>query len=176
MYALWRYYYKKVLIEVENDGKTEIIDTEVLMRDKTQFTLDEVLTELTDAQKELFAVSEHRTAKWVNTADMREISATDKITYPTGKDEQTGEDKFVTLRVTITDKLYTIKFEQPGDKPIESIQAKFGADISGLKPADPVRAGYEFISWNLEGKVFDWTTMPGKNISLVGIWKALQYA
>ncbi len=173
LYAVWRYDYKKVVIEVVNDGKTEIIDTEVLMRDKTQFTLDEVLTELTDAQKELFAVSEHRTAKWVNTADMREISATDKITYPAGKDEQTGEDKFVTLRVTITDKLYTIKFEQPGDKPIESIQAKFGADISGLKPADPVRAGYEFISWNLEGKVFDWTTMPGKNISLVGIWKAL---
>lgn len=173
LYAVWRYDYKKVTIQIVNGDFNETITSEVFMRNKTQYTLDDVLKKLSEEQKAMFAASEHRTVIWTNLDDGRTIGSNDKITYPTGKDQTTGEDKFAQLRVSVTDKLYTISFAQAGDTAIEPICMKFGADISELAPV-PTRAGYEFVRWSNNGAEFAWTTMPGQNVTLTGVWTALQ--
>ena len=41
-----------------------------------------------------------------------------------------------------------------------------------IKPKDPARVGYTFISWQLDGKNYDFNTKVTKNITLKATWKA----
>ncbi|MBT1164828.1 InlB B-repeat-containing protein [Bifidobacterium felsineum] len=43
---------------------------------------------------------------------------------------------------------------------------------SAVKPADPVRAGYDFDGWLLDGQSYDFTTPVTGDITLVAVWTA----
>lgn len=54
---------------------------------------------------------------------------------------------------------------------VKSLSAKPGSKI--YPPADPVRDGYRFDCWKLNGETFVFDVMPEKSITLIAEWKKL---
>ena len=67
---------------------------------------------------------------------------------------------------------YTISFQSNGGTPVQAITSEYGAFIA--EPPKPSRDGFTFVGWYMdEGltKSFDFTTMPGTNLTLYAKWK-----
>ena len=65
---------------------------------------------------------------------------------------------------------YTVTFDTVGGTSIPSITVGEGGTVS--RPADPVRAGYEFVEWQLAGLPYTFGTPVTCNITLVAVYKS----
>lgn len=70
-------------------------------------------------------------------------------------------------------KKVNVVFDSNGGNDIESVETEIGNVIS--KPSDPVKDGYEFISWQLDNEDFDFDTKITENITLTAKWKQSTY-
>ena len=64
---------------------------------------------------------------------------------------------------------YTVKFDSNGGTEVEKQVVRVGD--KAVEPETPVREGYKFIEWQLEGEKFDFDTSIKKNIVLVAQWQ-----
>ena len=62
-----------------------------------------------------------------------------------------------------------VSFDSDGGSKVASEKVKDGEAI--LKPTDPVKEGYKFISWQLDGVDYDFKTPVTKSITLKAVWK-----
>lgn len=64
---------------------------------------------------------------------------------------------------------YIVRFDSNGGSSVSSIEV----DENGLvsRPNDPTRDGYKFISWQLNGKDYDFSTRVNGNLTLTAKWE-----
>lgn len=63
----------------------------------------------------------------------------------------------------------TVTFDSNGGSAVESVEVSRGGYVKA--PAAPVRAGYHFAGWYLDGAPYDFKTPVMKDITLVAQWK-----
>lgn len=68
---------------------------------------------------------------------------------------------------------YTVKFNTNGGNSIGSILVEKDSKIS--KPKDPAKNGYRFVSWQLDGKDYDFNSKVTKDITLSAKWEVIYY-
>ena len=68
-------------------------------------------------------------------------------------------------------KEYTIIFDSDGGTEINERIIKKGDIIPA--PSVPIKKGYKFIGWTLDGEAFDFATIVKENITLVAEWEAI---
>ena len=78
-------------------------------------------------------------------------------------------DATYTATFTRTPVEYTITFDTDGGKPIESITAGYGTEITA--PANPSKTGYTFAGWDKDIP----TTMPAENVTIKALWTINRY-
>ena len=66
--------------------------------------------------------------------------------------------------------LFTVTFDSNGGSAVASQQVERGK--CAQQPKDPVKDGYEFVNWNLNGKAYDFVAPVTKSITLKAVWKA----
>ena len=66
--------------------------------------------------------------------------------------------------------LFTVTFDSNGGSAVASQQVERGK--CAQQPKDPVKDGYEFVNWNLNGKAYDFAAPITKSITLKAVWKA----
>ena len=66
---------------------------------------------------------------------------------------------------------YTVKFDSNGGSSVASQTVKEGNTVS--KPANPTRSGYKFVSWQLNGKDYNFSSKVTKNITLTAKWEKI---
>lgn len=71
---------------------------------------------------------------------------------------------------TVTTK-YTIKFDSNGGSSVSSIEIEENGVVS--RPNDPTRDGYKFISWQLDGKDYDFSTRVSGDLRLTAKWEKI---
>ncbi len=95
-------------------------------------------------------------------------------------DEEYDFDKKVTKNLTLiarwiksgdtdTEKKYTVSFNTGAGSDVDSIEVEEDGTIK--KPANPTRDGYKFVSWQLNGKDFDFKTKVTKDMTLTAKWE-----
>ena len=67
---------------------------------------------------------------------------------------------------------YTVTFNSHGGSSVEAQIIEEGNIIT--KPEDPVRDGYEFAGWELDGYVYNFDSPVNKDIVLVATWAEAQ--
>ena len=67
------------------------------------------------------------------------------------------------------DVLYTVSFDTDGGNRISSVKVVQGEKVK--KPNTPVKDGYKFLRWNLDGKAYDFSREITKDITLTAIWQ-----
>ena len=83
-----------------------------------------------------------------------------------------GRSKPVTFKLTLTDGC-TVTFDTDGGSAVESQTVVSGR--KAVRPADPVRTGYTFAGWYLDGEVYDFDTPVTTDLTLTAYWTANQY-
>ena len=83
-----------------------------------------------------------------------------------------GSSKPVTFKLTLTDGC-TVTFDTDGGSAVESQTVASGR--KAVRPADPVRTGYTFAGWYLDGEVYDFDTPVTTDLTLTAHWTANQY-
>ena len=63
---------------------------------------------------------------------------------------------------------FTIKFDTDGADEMESITVLEGKKIK--KPKDPVKLGYKFVEWQVDGKKFDFNSRITEDMKLKAVW------
>lgn len=66
-------------------------------------------------------------------------------------------------------KLYTVTFNSNGGSAVLSKTVK--ENFSVVKPSNPIKNGYTFIEWQLNGKSYNFNTPVTQNITLNAVWK-----
>lgn len=66
---------------------------------------------------------------------------------------------------------YKINFDDEG-KSIAAIEIEGGKFIT--KPEDPVREGYIFVGWEVDGELFDFSKEVNGNVNLVARWQKIE--
>ena len=61
-----------------------------------------------------------------------------------------------------------VTFDSNGGDSIKQVEIKYGNTIN--KPVDPIKDGYEFVSWQYDNKDFDFDTKIIEDITLVAKW------
>ena len=75
----------------------------------------------------------------------------------------------IVLCILFKTKTYTVTFDTNGGSVVEVQKLNRGDKI--IKPIDPVKEGYEFIGWYLDGKQYYFDTTIKGNIKLIAKWK-----
>lgn len=70
---------------------------------------------------------------------------------------------------TVSGETYTVKFNTNGGSTISAVQVTANGKIT--KPADPTREGYKFVSWQVNGKDFDFDTEVTQDMTLTAKWE-----
>ena len=80
----------------------------------------------------------------------------------------------ITLKAVWSKHEFTVTFNTDGGTPVSSTEkVLYGEKVT--KPTDPIKSGYTFVEWQLEGQVFDFTTLIiTGNITLKAIWSDKQ--
>lgn len=66
---------------------------------------------------------------------------------------------------------FTVTFDSGEEAmPVEPVQVNKGSAVA--EPAAPVREGYDFVCWNLNGSKYSFDTPVTGNITLVAVWQA----
>lgn len=68
-------------------------------------------------------------------------------------------------------KSYTVKFNTDSKSKINDLEVKKNDKV--IKPSDPVKNGYKFLGWYLNGKLYNFDKKVTKNITLVAKWEKL---
>ena len=71
-----------------------------------------------------------------------------------------------------TEKMYTVMFDSNGGGDVYSEKVEEGLTVD--KPANPVRDGYTFKGWMLDGVLFDFNTVITKDITLKASWEKVE--
>ncbi len=79
----------------------------------------------------------------------------------------------ITLKAVWKVNQYTISFNSDGGSDITKITQDYGSSVTA--PKGPVKTGYSFQYWTLNGEKYTFTTMPAENITLKAVWKVNQY-
>lgn len=66
--------------------------------------------------------------------------------------------------------LFTVTFDSNGGSAVASQQVERGK--CAQQPNSPVKEGFEFVNWNLDGKAYDFAAPVTKSITLKAVWKA----
>ena len=66
-------------------------------------------------------------------------------------------------------KTYIISFDTDGGSIVENQEVKKKDKLE--KPSDPVKEGYVFLYWELDGKEYDFDTKVKNNFTLTAKWK-----
>ena len=74
----------------------------------------------------------------------------------------------ITLKATWK-KCYTVSFDLDGGEGLNNIKVAEGSKLE--KPSDPVKVGYTFMGWTLNGSAYDFDTILTSNITLTATWK-----
>ena len=69
---------------------------------------------------------------------------------------------------------FTVSFETAGGTKIQDQVVKENSKI--IKPKDPIKDGYVFVEWQLNGTKFDFNISVNKNIILTAKWKSVEIA
>ena len=64
---------------------------------------------------------------------------------------------------------YTITFDTDGGSSIDSIVVANNDTLE--EPASPIKEGYTFLYWELDGEEYDFTTKVTSDITLTAVWK-----
>ena len=83
-----------------------------------------------------------------------------------------GSSKPVTFKLTLTDGC-TVTFDTDVGSAVELQTVVSGR--KAVRPADPVRTGYTFAGWYLDGEVYDFDTPVTTDLTLTAHWTANQY-
>ena len=62
----------------------------------------------------------------------------------------------IMLTLVSCGKKYIVTFDTRGGSAIEEVEVKKGKKVS--KPEDPVKEGYDFVEWQLDGDTYDFST------------------
>ena len=68
-------------------------------------------------------------------------------------------------------KTYIVKFNTDSESIINDLKVKKNDKVT--KPSDPVKNGYKFLGWYLNGKIYNFDKKITKNITLVAKWEKL---
>lgn len=68
-------------------------------------------------------------------------------------------------------KTYIVKFNTDSESIINDLKVKKNDKVT--KPSDPVKNGYKFLGWYLNGKLYNIDKKVTKNITLVAKWEKL---
>ena len=68
-------------------------------------------------------------------------------------------------------KTYIVKFNTDSESIINDLMVKKNDKVT--KPSDPVKNGYKFLGWYLNGKIYNFDKKITKNITLVAKWEKL---
>lgn len=71
----------------------------------------------------------------------------------------------------IKTKTYIVKFNTDSESVINDLKVKKNDKVT--KPSDPVKNGYKFLGWYLNGKLYNFDKKVTKNITLVAKWEKL---
>lgn len=66
--------------------------------------------------------------------------------------------------------LFTVTFDSDGGSSVPAQQVERGK--CAQQPKAPVKEGFEFVNWNLDGKAYDFAAPITKSITLKAVWKA----
>ena len=69
-----------------------------------------------------------------------------------------------------TPEMFTVTFDSDGGSTVAAQQVEKGK--CAQQPKAPVKDGYEFVNWNLDGKAYDFAAPVTKSITLKAVWKA----
>ena len=75
--------------------------------------------------------------------------------------------------VVPSDTYYTVTFDSNGGSDVSSKRVIEGGKVT--EPDDPVREGYTFIGWFIDGTEYDFSSVVRSNITLVAQWDAITY-
>lgn len=64
---------------------------------------------------------------------------------------------------------YKVTFNSNGGSIVESVTTGFKKTV--LKPEDPMRVGYHFMGWYLDGEKFNFSSKIEENITLTAVWE-----
>ncbi len=78
---------------------------------------------------------------------------------------------FVYHAVNPTPDVYMVVFQSNGGTQVDSQEVKAGETVQ--RPEDPVREGYRFTGWYLDGELYDFALPVTGNIRLDAVWEAL---
>ena len=74
----------------------------------------------------------------------------------------------ITLKAVWEANIYTVIFDSKGGSYIPPITAKYGTKIT--MPIVPVKVGYNFAGWYLDGEFYVLDSIPARNITLEAVW------
>lgn len=80
--------------------------------------------------------------------------------------------KWISINDTDEVKKYNVSFNTDGGNSISTIRIEKNDTIS--EPEIPTKEGYNFVSWQLDGKDFDFKTKITSNIELVAKWEKIK--
>jgi uncharacterized repeat protein (TIGR02543 family) len=79
--------------------------------------------------------------------------------------------KSVTMTVLGTH--ITISFDSNGGSDVESVTGVAGTSVTSI--SDPIKEGYDFLGWSLNGESYTLTTIPEDSIEVVAVWDVVSY-
>ncbi len=173
------------LVEWQLDGKKYDFNAKIT----SNITLKAVWKKAQDDKNEMFTITfDTDGGSKINNQTVNKNEIVNKPVDPTKKDYQFVEWQLngkkydfntkVTSNITlkaiwkVSDKSFKVTFNSNGGTKIASQTVKEGK--SAVKPANPNKDGYQFVSWQLDGKDYDFSNKVSKNITLVAKYRTLK--
>lgn len=75
----------------------------------------------------------------------------------------------ITLTASWTANMMSVTFDPGDDGTVSAVSVAYGNPID--RPADPVRDGYRFDGWLLDGRAYDFTAPVTRDLTLVAAWR-----
>ena len=98
----------------------------------------------------------------------------EEVKEDTNKNTNTNNKKEETKKEEVKEepkpeiKTYTVVFNSAGGSAVNSQTITEGGKVS--QPSNPIRSGYTFAGWTLNGSVYDFNSVVNSNITLVAKW------
>lgn len=105
------------------------------------------------------------TTDWDNSKFFSSLAGKEKTEFKINYLEDINEEELIKRY----EQTYTITFDSDGGSSVESQTILENKTIA--KPIDPIRDGYTFVEWQLDGKTYDFTSIVTNNITLKAKWQ-----
>lgn len=141
------------------------------------------ITKTLDAGTYKFKLNPTGTVDWrseFNMDDLDAANSSDNINLRDGNNKEIWFDLDKRSEVTVAcdgskvtvvavpAQQYTVTFNTDGGSTIAPIQVIDGSPVA--RPADPTKAGYTFVNWQLDGSDYDFNSAVTGNITLNAVW------